>query len=254
MRKIIFYLLLFICSSSYSQKPISQQAINDLANKAFAQYKGPHPEKARAAMNKYISIFARSGAAAAISSARMELKDRPDVINMLNRATSSREALLRSLLSINVQPKNAQEIADYLYPRPVSQKPVAVEKVVAEENVDAVPPEEQVSVKELLQPITWVPPSQKYFDGAKTFCDSSGKWYYTVTIMKSNILLIKYPGEKNTTVEKGTAVIKTRAVINGEEIVSARNHPSNYKYENNLLYEKTEETQGWNKYVECVSK
>ena len=257
MRKIIFYLLLFICSSSYSQKRISQEAINDVANKALAQYKGPHPEKARAAMNRYISTFSSSGAAAALSGLRVELKDRPDVINLINRATGSREALLQSLLSIGVKPKNAQEVADYLYPRPVSRQPqqsLALDKSVFEEKAEEQVPAEQVSVNELLKPIEWIPPSKKYFDGSKTFCDSSGKWYYTVTIMKSNILIIKYPGEKNLIMEQGTAVMKTRAVINGEEIVSARNHPSNYKYENNLFYEKTEEVHGWNKYAECVSK
>ena len=254
MRKIIFYLLLFICSYSFSQKPISQAAINDVTSKALAQYTGPNPEKARAAVNRYVAIFSKSGPAAAMASVRTELKDRPDIIALLNRATANREALLRSLLSINVNPKNAQEVADFIYPKQGSQQPLAQNKPVVEEQAAEEIQDEQVSVKELLKPIDWVPPSKKFFDGAKTFCDSSGKWYYTVTIMKSNILLIKYPGEKNSTVDQGTAVIKTRAVINGEEIVSSRNHPSNYKYENNLLYEKTEEKQGWNKYAECGSK
>lgn len=248
MRAIIFYLLLLTYASSYSQKRLSQEAVNDVTTKVSSRFKFQPNHNIRSLVEKYLTSYNRSGPSAVIANLQTDFKGREDLLNLLNRATANRESLLRALLSINVEAKHAQEIADYLFPN-LNPKKISAETSVAENPVT-----EELSVKELLKPIIWIPPSKKFFDGAKTFCDSSGKWHYTVTIMKSNVLLIKYPGRQSTNADQGTPVIKTKAVINGEEIVSARNYPSAYKYENNILYEKSEEENGWNKYVECASK
>lgn len=255
MRKIIFCLVLFISTVSYSQKRPSQAAINDVVNRASIFFGIEQDERFRTVLNKYLTTYNRSGPSTVMANLRTDLKNRPDILNLINRASANRESLLRTLTAMNVNPKNVQEIADYLFPRPVASQGAVTEKpVVPDASVLEQPAAPELSVKEMSKPIEWIPPAKKFFDGVKTFCDSSGKWYYRVTIMKSNILLIKYPVTQNTNEDKGTPVQTTKAVINGENIVSPRNHPAGYKYENNVLFEKSDENEGWNKYVECTSK
>jgi hypothetical protein len=247
MKKIICSLVLLVSILSYSQKPPSQEAINDVVNRASAYFRIEQNDKFRYAVNRYFTTYNKAGAAAVMSNLKKELKGREDILIFFNRATANHETLLGTLTALNVKPKNAKEIADYFFSKPVQQEVQAIDTAAVEK------PAEELSVEEVLKPIEWLPPSAKFFDGSKTFCDSSGKSYYTVTIMKSNILLIKYSGQPSKE-SKSIAAVKTKAVINGDHIVSSRNHPTNYKFENNILYEKAEEPNGWNKFVECPIK
>jgi len=244
MRVVFLSLVLSINIISFSQKSLSQEAINDFANKALLKYRLDQNNSFKPLIDKYLTTYSRSGAAAVMANLRTDFQGREEVLRLINKVSGNRESLLSVLYSMNLKPKNAQEIADYLYPKPASKGASAIEG----------PAVEEASVEDIRTPIVWLSPSKKFFDGTKIFCDSLGKWYYRVTIIKSNVLLVQYPGKNNIREDKGTPVAKNKAVINGDSIVSARNHPTNYKYENNILYEKAEQGNGWNKYIECAEK
>jgi hypothetical protein len=245
MKKIIYLLLLLICTSAYSQKQLSQGAINELAGKASAFLGVEQNPKVRAAVNRYIATYSRSGPSAAMAGLRNELQNRQDVLILMDRATRDRESLVMTLKAINVNPRYVPEIADYFFPpQLVAQKSATKETSPAKE-----PP-----IKQSTEPIVWEPPSKKFFDGRKSFCDSSGKWYFSVVIIKNNILLLKYPGNPKIKDPTVTSIEKFQGVISGENIVTEYNQPSNYKYENNIFYERSDESDRWHKYVECLEK
>jgi hypothetical protein len=222
---------------------LSQGAINDFVNRASLYFRIEQNEKFRVAVNRYLTTYSRSGVSGIMGSLKNDLKGRQDILILINRASANRQTLVSTLTAMNVQPKYVEEIADYIFPNKEIDKPaIAI--------MDSLTVEE-VSVKEEpLKPIDWIAPSKKFFDGIKTFCDSLGKSYYTVTIMRSNILLIKYPGQPSNE-NKSTAIAKTKAIINGEHIVTSRNYPTNFKYENDMLFEKDPDADGWIKYVPC---
>ena len=99
------------------------------------------------------------------------------------------------------------------------------------------------------EPATLQPPSKKFFDGRKTFCDSLGTSYYSVIIIKGNILLNKYSGKPND--KMSAPLTKSKAILSGENILSPETHVVNFRYENNTLYEKADEFGRWIRYVEC---
>ncbi len=236
--------MLLICTTSYSQKQLSQQAAAELVNKASAFLGVGNNEKVRLAFNRYIATYNRSGASSAMATLRKELKGRDDLLAIMNRATSSRGSMLATLAAMEVNPKNVEEIADYFFPQQATRKTIVTDTV-------AVPVESQPPVQEVTEPVVWQEPSKKFFEGRKTFCDSTGKWYYTTIIIRNNILLMKYEGNPAVRDPQRTPVFKTQAALNGENIVLPGGQPSNYKYENNTFYEKSENSDQWNKYVEC---
>ena len=244
MKQIIIYLLLLICTTSYSQKQLSPQAINEMVNKASSFLGVGNNEKVRSAFNRYIATYNRAGASSAMANLRKELKGRDDLLAIMNRATSSRGSMLATLAAMDLNPKNVEEIADYFFPQQATQKTIVKDTV-------AFPEEPQQPVKEVTEPVVWVEPSKKFFDGRKTFCDSTGKFYYTAIIIRSNILIMKYEGNPLVRDPQRTPVLKVQAALNGESIVSSGGQPSNYKYENNIFYERAEGSDQWNKYVEC---
>lgn len=243
MKKIIIYLFLLVSTTSYSQKQLSQQATNELVNKASSFLGFQQNDKVRSAFNKYIATYNRAGASAAMAALRNDLKGRDDLLNIMNRATSSRGSLLATLTAMDVNPKNVEEIADYFFPKEATQK-----AIVKDTAIPAVPPVKETAP---LTPIVWQPPSAKFFDGRKAFCDSSGKSYYTAIIIKGKILLMKYEGNPAIKDFQRTPVLKIQAALSGENIVSEDGQPSNYKYESNILYEKSPDSNQWSKYVEC---
>ena len=247
MTKLFISLSLLICVSSFGQRQLSPQAINELVNKASSFLGFQQNDKVRSAFNKYLTTYNRAGAATAMANLRSDLKGRDDLILIMNRATGSREMLMATLTAMNVNAKLVPEISDYFFPKAVVQKPTSPLS-------DTVSVPEQPPIKEAVQPFTWEEPSKKFFDGRKNFCDSTGKWYYTVTIIRSDVLLTKYEGQPSKAANQLAPVIKIKAALSGEHIVSSEGYPTNYKYENNMFYEKSENGIRWNRYVECVEK
>lgn len=244
VRSIIFAVLLFVGSAAFSQKPLSQQAINELVNKSTSFLGLQGNEKARAALNRYFATYNRAGAAAAMASLKNDLKGRDDLIMIMNRATSSREMLSATLTAMSVNPQYVSEVTEYFFPTHTAQKPVTT-KV---HDTGTVPP--KPAVKEEVKPVVWVAPSKKFFDGRKAFCDSTGTSYYTVVIIKDKVLVSKYTGKPTDQGNKGTPD-SYRAVLNGEEIVQSDGSPTNYRYENNFFLERAPYSEKWTRYTEC---
>ncbi len=237
MKTIFICLSLFIFSAAYSQKEISQQAVNELVNKASMFLGVENNDKVRSALNRYIATYNRAGASTAMANLAKDLEGRKDLLMFMNRATQNRESLLETLTAMNVSTKNAQELTDYFFPKQGPPRiPVQDTTAVRE---DSVKPSE---------PFVKKPPSKKFFDGRKTFCDSSGTSFYRVVIIKDDVLLTKYRGKPKD--DFSTAMSKGKALLNGEDIVSAETHLINFRYENNIFYEK-DELEKWVKYVEC---
>ena len=237
MKKIFIYILLLASTVSYSQKKLSQQSINELVNKVSLFLGVERNEKVRVALNRYIATFNREGAAKAIAVLSRDLEGRKDLLMVMNRATENRESLLETLNAMNVSKQSSQELTDYFFPKngpPLI--PVADTTAVHQDSITA--PE----------PLVKKPPSKKFFDGRKTFCDSSGTTFYRVVIIKDNLLLTKYRGTPKDNMS--TVLTKGKAIVNGEDIVSAETHLINFKYEGNIFYEKDTSEQ-WIKYVEC---
>jgi hypothetical protein len=244
MKKIVIYLLLLTCTSAYSQQ-LSQGAINELSNKAAAFLGVEQSPKVRAAVNRYIATYSSAGPAAAMAGLKSELKSRPDLLMLLDRGTRDRESLVMTCNAINVNPRYIPEIADYFFPRHVvAQKPTTKETT---------PVAKQAPVKENTEPIVWLPPSKKFVDGRKTFCDSSGTWHYAMIVIRTNVLFLKYPGRPGKD-NISAPTLRFQASINGENIVTTDNDPTDYKYENNILYERDLGSDRWTKYVECMEE
>lgn len=230
MRNIIICLSLLICTSSYSQKQLSRQATNELVNKASSFLGFQNNEKVRVALNKYITTYNSGGGYTAMANLRNDLKGRDDLLNILNRATGNRESLLMTLTAMNVNSRNVPEIVDYFFP-PRVPKEATDKRVTLKDS----PVRKGPLIQEVRTPIVWLPVSKKFFDGRRTFCDTARKWYYTVTIIRNNIILIKYPGQPSI---KSAALLTEKALINGDHIVSAENLPANYKYEDNIFLKR----------------
>ena len=248
MKSAIFSLLLVISIPLFAQKQLSQQASTELINKASSFLGVSNNEKVRSAFNRYISTYNRAGASAAMANLRKELKGRDDLLAIMNRATSSRGSMLATLTAMDVNPKNVEEIADYFFPGQAARKPVIQQTT---DTASAAVPQQLPPVKEVSEPIVWLEPSKKFFDGRKTFCDATGKFYYTVIIIRSNVLLTKYEGNPAVKDPQRVPVQKVQLSLNGEHIVAPDGQPSNYKYENNEFHEKLDGSEEWVKYVEC---
>ena len=237
MKTIFICLSLLIFSSAYSQKEISQQALNELVNKASLFLGLENNEKVKSALNRYVATYRKSGASTAMASLAKDLEGRKDLLMFMNRATQDRESLLETLTAMNVSTKSAQELADYFFPK---QGPP---RIPGKDTVAV--PEDPVKASE---PFVRKPPSKKFFDGRKTFCDSTGTLFYRVVIIKDNVLLTKYRGKPKD--DLSIAMSKSKAILNGEDIVSDETHLINFRYENNIFYEK-DELEKWVKYLEC---
>ncbi len=179
-----------------------------------------------------------------MASLRKDLKGRDDLLAIMNRATSSRGSMLATLAAMDVNPKNVEEIADYFFPQQVARKTAVKDSI-------SVPAEPQAPAQEVTGPVVWQEPSKKFFEGRKTFCDSSGKWYYTAIIIRNSILLMKYEGNPAVRDLQRIPVLKIQAALNGENIVEPAGQPSNYRYENNTFFEKSDTSDQWIRYVEC---
>ena len=123
-RAVGILLIMFSCNLSYSQKPLSQQSINELVTKTTTFLGIENNDKARSALNRYFATYNRAGASAAMASLRNDLKGREDLLRILNRATSSKEMLSATLTAMNVNPQNVPEITDYFFPGQLAQRPV----------------------------------------------------------------------------------------------------------------------------------
>lgn len=238
MKKVFVYIFLLASTSTFSQRQLSQQSINELVNKVSLFLGVERNERVRLALNKYIATFNKEGASRAMANLSRDLEGRKDLMMIMNRATENRESLLETLNAMNVSSQSSQELADYFFPKNGPPRiPVADTVGLRLDSIKA--PE----------PFVRKPPSKKFFDGRKTFCDSSGTSFYRVVIIKDNILLTKYRG---TPKDNMSAVMtKGKAFINGEDIVSVETHLINFKYENNIFYEKDSATEQWLRYTEC---
>lgn len=239
MKRILLVLALFSCTLAYSQRELSQQAMNEMVNKA-SQFLGLESNsRIKAALNKYLTTYSRLGDAAAMSALKNDLQGRKDLLMFMERAVSDRESLIETLAAVQVSTKSTQEIADYFFPKKGAPKlPVQDRKPLPAETTATKPAE----------PFVMQPPSKKFFEGRKTFCDSAGTSYYTVIIIKSSVLLTKYQGKPKD--KMSNSVSKTKALLSGDDIVLAENHQVNFRYEGNVLYEK-DDLQNWSKFVEC---
>ena len=237
MKTFFVSILLLACAASYAQKQISQQAINELVNKVSLFLGVENNEKVKVALNKYIVTYNKEGASKAMANLSRDLEGRKDLMMVMNRATADRESFLQTLDAMNVSKKSSMELTDYLFPKDGPPKiPVTGTAVVREEPAKTT----EAFVRK--------PPSKKFFDGRKAFCDSSGTSFYRVVIIKDNVVLTKYRGKPKD--DMSAVISKGKALLNGEDIVSEETHAINFKYENNIFYEK-DLSEHWIKYIEC---
>ncbi|HET9277105.1 MAG TPA: hypothetical protein VFN95_02945 [Flavitalea sp.] len=237
MKTIFICVSLLIFSTVYSQKEISQQALNELVNKASLFLGLENNDKVKSALNRYVATYKKAGASTAMANLAKDLEGRKDLLMFMNRATQDRESLFETLTAMNISTKSAQELADYFFPK--NGPPRIPVRDTGAAHADSVKAPE---------PFVKKPPSKKFFDGRKTFCDSSGTLFYRVVIIKDNVLLTKYRGKPKD--DLSIAMSKGKALLNGEDIVSDETHLINFRYENNIFYEK-DESERWIKYVEC---
>lgn len=239
MKTALLCIAIFGSTLAYSQRELSQQAMSEMVNKA-SQFLGlDNNSNVKAALNKYLTTYSRLGGPAAMAALKSDLQGRKDLMMFMERAVADRESLLTTLTAVQVSQKSSQEIADYLFPKnAVARPPVQEVKPLPAETTATKPAE----------PLVLQPPSKKFFDGRKTFCDSSGTSYYTVIIIKNSVLLTKYQGKPKD--KMSSPLSKTKALLSGDNIVLAENHQVNYRYEGNALYEK-DDLERWSKYVEC---
>ena len=166
-RAVGILLIMFSCNLSYSQKPLSQQSINELVTKTTTFLGIENNDKARSALNRYFATYNRAGASAAMASLRNDLKGREDLLRILNRATSSKEMLSATLTAMNVNPQNVPEITDYFFPGQLAQRPVTNVPAVQDSSIAK---KQLPTVSPVSQPVVWTTPSKKFFDGRKAFC------------------------------------------------------------------------------------
>ena len=237
MKTVFVSLLLIASTAAFSQKQPSQQAITELVNKVSLFLGVEKNERVKVALNKYIATYNKEGASKAMANLSRDLEGRKDLMMVMNRATADRESFLETLDAMDVSDKSSLELAEYLFPKDGPPRiPVPDTTVVREEPVTAA------------EPFVKKPPSKKFFDGRKTFCDSSRTSFYRVVIIKDDVLLTKYRG---TPKDNMSAVVsRGKAFLNGEDMVSAETRLIDFKYENNIFYEK-DLSEKWVKYLEC---
>jgi hypothetical protein len=237
MKTVFVSLLLIASTAASSQKQPSPQAITELVNKVSLFLGVEKNERVRVALNKYIAAYNKEGASKAMANLSRDLEGRKDLMMVMTRATADRESFMETLNAMDVSDKSSLELTEYLFPKDGPPKiPIADTNVVREEPVKAA------------EPFVKKPPSKKFFDGRKTFCDSSGTSFYRVVIIKDDVLLTKYRGTPKN--DMSAVVSKGKAFLNGEDMVSAETRLIDFKYENNIFYEKDLSEQ-WVKYVEC---
>ena len=241
VQRFLFSVMLLICTSAYSQRELSRQAIDELVTKTSGFLGLESNKELKTALDKYLTTYSRLGTSAAMANFKKDINNRRDLLLFMERATSNRESLGQMLTAINATPKTSQEMLEYFFPKNVVARPAVKPDTsrVLRESTNVKPPE----------PATLQPPSKKFFDGRKTFCDSLGTSYYSVIIIKGNILLNKYSGKPND--KMSAPLTKSKAILSGENILSPETHVVNFRYENNTLYEKADEFGRWIRYVEC---
>ena len=123
MKTALLCLALFGCNFAYSQRELSQQAMNEMVSKA-SQFLGLESNtQIKAALNKYLTTYSRLGAPAAMAALKNDLNGRKDLLMFMERAVSNRESLMTTLTAVQVSAKSSQEIADYIFPNNVVAKP-----------------------------------------------------------------------------------------------------------------------------------
>lgn len=235
MKKMLLIIItLIILTNAYSQKKLSQVAINDFAVNSYWKYKHENNGNFNAFINTTLSRdgYSYSDIAVIMENLKTNEKGRESVFKAIYQVSGNyKEGLFNALYAMKLDAKNAKEISEYIYQKHAIK--------------------ESIKVKEKPAVVVWRSPSSKFYEGTKYFCDSTGTWYYSVTIIERNILIKQYPGANNTREDKITPLATIRAVINGDNIVNSDNSPSNYKYENGDLFEKTGIGDQWEKFIEC---
>lgn len=239
MRTAFILILLLFSASAYSQRELSRQAIDELVSKASGFLGLDGNKDVKTALDKYLTTYSRIGTANAMSNFKKDINNRRDLLLFMERATSNRESLAQMLAAVDATPKSSQEIMDYFFPT-IGAPPTVVADT-SKKTVD--------TVAKPSEPVVLQPPSKKFFEGRKTFCDSLGTSYYSVIIMKGNVFLNKYSGKPND--KMSAPLTKSKAVLSGEDILSSETHIVNFRYENNSLYEKADQLGGWVRYIDC---
>ena len=89
MKKVFVYIFLLASTSTFSQRQLSQQSINELVNKVSLFLGVERNERVRLALNKYIATFNKEGASRAMANLSRDLEGRKDLMMIMNRATDN---------------------------------------------------------------------------------------------------------------------------------------------------------------------